>query len=308
MNARQGEDAGWPSLTIVIPAFNEEAGIRGALAALAAEPRLSNAKTIVVDDGSTDQTAEIARSFPRVKVIRHDRNRGYGAAIKTGIAAAESHLVAWYDADGQHRPKDLAEMVDRLWRSSLDAVLGARTSASHSLRERAPGKVVLKVVVQGIAGRAIPDVNCGLRVFRRRVIERYLHLLPDGFSASTTSTLLMLKRNYRVQFHEVVSPQRAGRSSVRQLRDGLSTLHLVVRIVMLFNAFRVFSALAAVLGIVGVCYGTAVAILRGLGFPVLGAVLIIVALQIFLLGLIGDQISAMRLEQLEDRSRREDRP
>ena len=164
------------------------------------------------------------------------------------------------------------------------------------------GKFLLKLVAQGTAGRAIPDINCGLRVFRRDVIARYLHLLPDGFSASTTSTLLMLKRQYRVRFHEVVAPRRAGQSSVRQLRDGLSALHLIARIVMLFNALRVFSAIASVLGLVGLVYGTVVAVKHGLGFPVLAALLVIVALQIFLLGLIGDQISALRLEQLEERT------
>ncbi len=289
-----------PALSILIPAFNEEPAIGSALAALRAEPRLGDAQVIVIDDGSTDRTAEIAGSFSSVIVLRHDRNRGYGAAIKTGIRASNGWLVAWYDADGQHRPVDLADMVTRLGQESLDAVLGARGSHSHSVPERLLGKALLKLVAQSIAGRVIPDVNCGLRVFRRDVIGRYLHLLPDGFSASTTSTLLMLKRQYRVRFHDVVAPRRSGQSSVRQIRDGLATLH--ARIVMLFNAFRVFSVIALVLGLLGIVYGTVVAVKQGLGFPVLAALLVIVALQVFLLGLIGDQISALRLEQLEDRT------
>lgn len=295
--------AGVPRLSIVVPAFNEEPAIGATLAALAAEPRLRGAQVVVIDDGSMDRTAEIVRSYPGVTLLRHERNQGYGAGIKTGIRAAESDVVAWYDADGQHRPGDLADMVTRLETESLDAVLGARSAESHAVRERALGKAVLKLVAQGIAGQAIPDVNCGLRVFRRAVIRRYLHLLPDGFSASTTSTLLMLKRHYRVSFHSVVAPRRAGHSSVRQLRDGLSTLHLIARIVMLFNAFRVFSAIAAIVGLTGLAYGTVIALRQGLGFPVLAALMVIVALQVFLMGLIGDQISAMRLERLEDRER-----
>jgi glycosyltransferase involved in cell wall biosynthesis len=291
-----------PALSVLIPAFDEEAGIRAALGALAQEPRLAGAQVVVIDDGSADATAQIAESFPSVSVVRHERNRGYGAAIKTGLRSATGRLVAWYDADGQHSAADLADMVAELERGSYDAVLGARGPASHSAPERLVGKFLLKLAAQGTAGRAIPDINCGLRVFRREVLARYAHLLPDGFSASTTTTLLMLKRPYRVRFHTVTAVRRAGHSSVRQVRDGLATLHLIARVVMLFNAFRVFSAIALALGLVGVVYGTLVAVRQGLGFPVLAAVLIIVALQVFLMGLIGDQISALRLERLEERS------
>jgi hypothetical protein len=139
-------------------------------------------------------------------------------------------------------------------------------------------------------------------VFQRPMLHGHLHLLPDGFSASATSTLLMLKRHCRVGFQPVVAP-RPGLSSARRLRDGLSTLHLIARVVMLFDAFRVFSAIAGVIGLTGICYGTAMAIVRGPGFPVLAALMVIVALQIFLTGLIGDQISALRLERLEDDAR-----
>lgn len=305
MSERSGAEprAARGTLSVLVPVFNEESGIGAALAALSAEPRLRGAQVIVIDDGSHDHSAEIAGSCPGVTLLRHERNRGYGAAIKTGLRAASGDFVAWYDADGQHRPQDLADMVCRIEDESLDAVLGARSRESYAVRERLLGKVVLKLVAQGIVGRTIPDVNCGLRVFRRDVLERYLHLLPDGFSASTTTTLLMLKRHYRVAFHAVLAPRRAGQSSVRQLRDGLSTLHLIARVVMLFNAFRAFSAIAAVIGVTGLVYGTVVALTHKLGFPVLAALMVIVALQIFLMGLIGDQISAMRIERLEDGAR-----
>ena len=122
------------ALSILVPAFDEEPGIGAALAALSAEPRLAGAQVIVIDDGSTDRTAAIAAAAGAVEVVRHERNRGYGAAIKTGIRSSRRALIAWYDADGQHRAGDLADMVARLEEETLDAVLGARARPATRLR------------------------------------------------------------------------------------------------------------------------------------------------------------------------------
>jgi glycosyltransferase involved in cell wall biosynthesis len=284
-------------LTIVIPAFNEEAGIAGTLRSIAEEPRLAGARVIVVDDGSTDATGAVAAEYG-AEVIRNWVNLGYGASLKRGVRAARRKLVAWFDADGQHSAADLADMVERLTREQAHAVIGARAPGSHVVRNRKLGKRVILMAAQAAAGRTIPDVNCGLRVFRRNVLVRYLDVLPDGFSASTTSTVLFLKRSYHVVFHAIRAHERVGKSTVRQVRDGLRTLHTITRLVLLFNALRTFSAVAGGIIAAGLLYGLAITLVRGAGFPVFAALLILLGVQVFCLGLVCDQLSALRLEHL----------
>jgi len=285
-------------LTIVIPAYNEELGLEPTLRALRDELRLDGARVIVIDDGSTDNTSDVAYRFGAT-VLRNRTNLGYGASLKKGIQSVETPLLAWFDADGQHRPSDLADMLECLHAEDADAVIGARTRASHAPRRRAPGKMVIKFAAEAAIGDKIPDVNCGLRLFRRDILNQYVHLLPDGFSASTTSTLLFIKRKYHVLFHPVEVDQRVGKSSVRQFRDGFRTLHTILRILILFNAFKSFTWLAAVTVLGGLTYGLPVALMNGRGFPVLAEMFIVLGVQIFCMGVICDQISAMRLERLE---------
>lgn len=285
-------------LTIVIPALNEEPGIGRTLDMIRAEPRLAGASIVVVDDGSTDRTAEIARQHGAV-VLRNPRNMGYGASLKRAIRAAGTELVAWFDADGQHDPADLADMLARLEAEDADAVFGARTGASHIVWSRVIGKRVLQFAANSAAGRRIPDINCGLRVFRRGLLLEYLHLLPNGFSASTTTTLIYLKRDHRLLFHPVIAAERMGRSSVRQFRDGMRALHTITRVTVLFNALRTFGLAAAMLIAFGLLYGFGVALANGLGFPVLAALAVILGVQLLALGIVCDQVTAMRLEQID---------
>lgn len=287
-------------LTVLIPAYNEEGGIGPTLEVLLAEPRLAGATVIVIDDGSTDKTAEVARGFaPRVQVVQHKRNQGYGAGIKTGTRFAKTPYVAWFDADGQHRATDLAEMYAEVLKNDYDAALGNRTAQSAVVKSRVVGKKVLGIVANWVAGQKIPDINCGLRVFRRELLRGYLPLLPDGFSASTTTTLLFIKRNRHFAFHPIIVDQRVGKSTVKQVRDGMRTLHLMMRILFLFQAFKSFAIIAGLFFASGLAYGIAMAVLTGRGFPVLAELLAVMGAVIFCFGIISDQISALRIDLLE---------
>jgi glycosyltransferase involved in cell wall biosynthesis len=286
-------------LTVLIPAFNEQEGIAPTLTSLFAEPRLRGARVIVIDDGSSDKTAEVAAKFDNVEVLRHKNNQGYGAGIKTGTRHAETTWVAWFDADGQHRPQDLADMLEVAKREHYDAVFGNRQAGSAVVKSRVAGKKVLGIVANSVADQKIPDINCGLRVFRRELLAAYLPLLPDGFSASTTTTLLFIKRNRHFTFHPVVTPPRVGTSTVKQVRDGMRTLHLMMRILFLFSAFKTFAIVAGFFLILGVGYGTTIAVMHGQGFPVLAELLSIVGVIMFCFGIVSDQISALRIDLLE---------
>jgi glycosyltransferase involved in cell wall biosynthesis len=280
-------------LSVVIPAFDEERAIATTLLGLRA--RLPDAEVIVVDDGSTDGTAAAA-SLPGVRVVRHAYNAGYGAAVKTGVALATRTYVAWFDADNEHRLDDLVAMADQLARDNLVAVIGKRKLRQSSI-VRMVGKALILSVAHSLDIREGWDLNCGLRVFRRDVIVRYLPLLPDGFSASLTSTMIMIERRHRIAFHPVTIGTRIGDSKVR-IRDGFETLMLVVRMVMLFAPLRIFLRAGTVLASAGMIYGVAVSVLRGQGFPAAAVLAVVVGFMLCMLGLVADQISQLRVDRL----------
>jgi len=287
-------------LTVIVPAFNEEEGIVPTLRKL--KDNFPDVLILVINDGSEDKTHERAKSVPGVTVLTHEVNRGYGASLKTGMKVAKTEFVAWYDADGQHQPEDLAGVVLEVQSGEYDACFGTRGKGSSQVARRAPGKWILRTISQIVARRKIPDLNCGLRCFRSSVIKRYLHLLPDGFSASTTSTLLMMKRGYRVKFRPIKTEPRVGKSSVRMFRDGFFTLKLILRIFILFDAFLFFTSLALVQVVAALMYSAWVMSRQHLGFPQLGALVVMSGFLTFAIGIISAQINEMRQEQFEFRA------
>ena len=189
--------------SIIIPCFNEEQSIQEVLSnlkAFLAEQFKASHEIIVVDDCSTDNTKEILKKIEGIRVIRHPINRGYGASIKTGIHHARGVFVATYDGDGQHNPADLLRLCQKIHSEDWALVVGARTKLLHSSLWRMPGKWVLGWLANFLSRTKIPDLNSGLRVFRKEIISRYLHLCADRFSFSTTSTLILLNRGYSLAY------------------------------------------------------------------------------------------------------------
>jgi len=285
--------------SIIIPAYNEEEGILEVLTDLCQRNDLLDTEIIVVDDGSTDRTGDIVSTFQRVKYSRHPHNRGYSSAIKTGIKISTSKYVIWFDADGQHRTDDLIMVADTLKRKKLDYCIGVRDAKSHRVFNRRFGKFILKLAVTFAAGRNIGDFNSGLRGFKREVIMQYLHLLPKGFGASTTTSLLMVENSHVGEEVPITVLSRTGKSSVRQIRDGLRTLMLILRIFLIFKPLHFFGGIGGLSIFVGSIYGISEAIIYRLGFPVFAAILIIFGIQSLFFGLLCDQISALRRERLE---------
>lgn len=282
-------------LSIVVPAYNEAAGIGGVLDGLTAAFR--EAEIIVVDDGSADGTGEVARTHVGVRVLRHEFNRGYGASLRSGMLAAKGDLLAWFDSDGEHRTADLAAMVERLGQERLAAVIGQR-SASASPALRRTGKWLIRLLARLLGFGAETDLNCGLRVFRREVIMPYLSLLPNRFSASLTTTLVLVERGYPVKFHPIEIAPRVGTSKVG-FGDGFAALALVLRMLMLFEPLRLFLPSGAAIFALGLIYGLWISAADGTGFPVAGLLAVLVGLNVCMLGLIADQISQMRLTRLD---------
>jgi glycosyltransferase involved in cell wall biosynthesis len=279
------------ALTVVIPAFNEAAALPAVLDALRGwhvSPAI-----IVVDDGSTDETAARAR-VDGVTLITHPANLGYGAALKTGIRQATTPFVATFDADGQHG----LESLERLWeqRHHADMVVGARSGLNGPVW-RMPGKWWLGLMARYLSRQSIPDLNSGLRVYRRDVLTRYMHLCPTGFSFTTTITMALASRGWRVVYVPIRVSRREGRSTVT-VATGLQTILLVLRIVTLFNPLRFFVPFSAVVIGAGVLWGVPIA-LAGRGVSVGAMLAIVTGVIVFALGLLCDQISQLRLERFE---------
>jgi glycosyltransferase involved in cell wall biosynthesis len=287
----------YAAISIIIPAYNEESGIGHTLALLCEHALLRQAEVIVVNDGSTDCTADVVRSFPQVKLVEHPFNRGYGSAICSGVRASRGKYLLWFDGDGQHRVEDLIALADRLILKQLDYCIGVRGQDSFQEANRKLGKWLLRQVVVFAAGNQVPDFNSGLRGFKREVLVQYLHLLPKRFGASTLTTLLMVEGIHYGETVPIVVNQRFGKSTVRQLNDGLNTINIILHIVLLFKPLKFFGILGGLFILIGSVYGVTKAFITGQGIPVLASLLIMLGVQSFFFGLLGDQVSALRREK-----------
>jgi len=238
------------AVSVILPSFNEE----GAVAAEVEKIRrvLTAAgivhELIVVDDGSADRTAEHAAAAG-ARVLRHLENRGYGASIKTGIQAASYDVIVISDADGTYPPEEIPTLLNKL--QSADMVVGARIGAEvHVPLVRRPAKWVLTWVATRVAGRKIPDLNSGLRAFRRDVARQYFSILSNRFSFTSTITLALLADEYRVLYHPINYYARVGRSKIVAWHF-MDFLMLVLRMAVLFQPLRVFLPLAFGFGLLG---------------------------------------------------------
>lgn len=282
-------------VSVVIPAYNEEASIETVVAGI--KKHLPGCEIIVVNDGSCDATADRAACAGAV-VLFHDIRLGYGAAIKTGVRAATGEYVLLCDGDGQHAPNDVARLVE--FSRDYDMVVGARNKNSHTLFWRRPGKAVLSVFADCIAGQKIPDFNSGLRIFRKQVLLRYLHLMPDSFSFSLTSTLAMFKSHKRVLYIPITVSERKGKSRVVPWRDGPNTLMLMLRLTVLFEPLKVFLAVSGILFILTLASFLVNFIAAGrFAFGKSSVLLFLSSLIVFMFGLLCDQVSAIRREKHE---------
>lgn len=289
-----------PALSVVIPAYNEAAVIGGLLEELRGLAEAHDWEIIVVDDGSTDDTAQQIDAHLDVRfmrVIRHPYNRGYGAALKSGIRAAVAPLIATLDADGQHDPHDLLKLLTHS--DAHDLVVGERPGLIHSKFWRMPGKWLLGWLANYLSRQKIPDLNSGMRLFRTQTIRKYLHLCSDSFSFSTTSTLVCFNRGYPVKYVPItISPRPpASRSTVR-LRNGFDTIVLILRLASLFQPLRVFIPASLSFMVLGVLWGMRyVFLMRGIS---VGAMLLILTgLLLFFFGLLTDQVAQLRMEKYE---------
>jgi glycosyltransferase involved in cell wall biosynthesis len=230
--------------------------------------------------------------------VRHPYNKGNGAAVKSGIRAATGDWVLLLDADGQHSAEDVNELLR--YRGDYDLVVGARSMDSQATRIRAVGNAALNWLASYVVGYEIPDLTSGFRLMRREAIREFLHLLPNGYSYPTTSTLCFFKAGYSVRFVPLHAQRRAGgKSNMKLAKDGPRFLMIIFRILTLFSPLKLFLPISIVLFAAGLLSALYTIFFDRLHVPNTSVLLILSALIIFLMGLVSEQITALRFERRE---------
>jgi len=245
-------------LSVIIPAYNEELGIGAVLQQvqeMLAALQLPH-EILVVDDGSRDGTAAAVERFPEVRLLSHKENRGYGAALKTAIRHARYELICITDADGTYPNARIPDLIAHLLQEDLDMVVGARTGAEVAIPwTRKPAKWAIGKLSNLISGQTIPDLNSGLRIFKRGIALRFFGLLPDGFSFTTTITLGMLTNGYAVDYVPINYLARTGKSKIRPVRDTLNFVNLILRMALYFAPLKIFLPLSGFMLLLALAWG-----------------------------------------------------
>lgn len=283
--------------SIIIPAYNEEGMVRDVLRRLKnyLKEKKYQTEIIVVNDGSTDQTRKILEDIENIKLINHPYNKGYGAALKTGVNNAQYDWVLFYDADGQHQPEYIEKLIEQT--ADYDMIIGARTGYQGPI-SRQPGKKLLHWVANYLVQQKIPDLNSGLRLIKKELFSKFSHILPNAFSLSTTITLAFFKEALNVKYIPIKINKREGKSSVT-IRDGFKTLMLILRTITIFSPLKIFLPVSIL--IFGLSLFTliiqSVFYTKELNISDTTVLLFISSLFFFFFGLLADQISAIRREK-----------
>jgi glycosyltransferase involved in cell wall biosynthesis len=285
------------ALSIIIPAYNEEAGIAAMLDHLlevSADFPLDDVEIIIVDDGSSDGTSEIVQAYEdnHVRLIQHPQNKGYGAALKTGIRQASHEVLCIIDADNTYPAERIPDLFNEMQTHSADMVVGARTGDNVRIPLiRRPAKAFLRMLAGYVAEHSIPDLNSGLRLFRRDVVLRFFTLLPNQFSFTTTITLAMLVNGYHLRYVSINYAARTGRSKIKPIRDTLNFIQLVLRIALYFSPLRFFIPLSLLVALSGIIWGVSSLVVFGQFADASTLVIIMAALQFFGIGLLAELIN-----------------
>jgi len=276
--------------SIVVPAYNEAASIGAVVRDLQAAAAWR--EIIVVDDGSTDDTG-IRAAAAGARLVRHPYNKGNGAAVKTGIRHATGDFVLIADGDGQHHAADAARLVAQL--DAYDLVVGARASATQANSARRIGNALLNQVASYLTEQHIPDLTSGFRAARRDCLLEFLHLLPNGFSTPTTTTLAFMKAGYSVRFEPVNAGRREGVSKIRLGPDGVQFFMILLKVITIFSPLRLFLPISAVAFLVGAAYAVWTIVTQS-HVTNSSVLLIVLSVVILLVGLVSEQISSLRFE------------
>ncbi len=237
-----------PDLTIVIPVYNEEESIEGDIDTIIETMDKADYKyeIIVVDDGSTDKTAQIVKTKEGVELIQHSYNKGVGAARKTGILKAKGEIIVMTDGDGTYPNQDIPKLLSYM--NDYDMVVGARVGKNVQWPLlRRPARWFIRKLASYLMVTKIPDLNSGLRIFRKDLSRKFFNILPENHSWVSTITLAFLANGYNIKYVPIDYYKRKGKSTIHPIKDTYNFISLVIRTVMYFNPLRVFLPLTALI-------------------------------------------------------------
>jgi glycosyltransferase involved in cell wall biosynthesis len=286
--------------SIVIPARNEAEGLAKMLPELAVHlPQ--GAEIIVVNDGSGDATASVCASHG-VRLLTHPYPKGNGAAIKTGARAATGSILIFMDADGQHKPEDIPQLVAQ-FNKGYDMVVGARQAGSQAGFHRAAANDIFSRFASWMVMQPIADLTSGFRVVRATRFRQFLYLLPNGFSYPTTITMSFFRAGYSVAYVPIHTPRRSsGTSHIHPLRDGLRFLLIIIKIGTLFSPQKLFLPISASFFLTALFYYLYTYVTSG-RFTNMSALLFLAAIFTFLIGIVSEQISALHYKNIDTQDR-----
>ena len=288
------------SLTVVIPAYNEAEALPVTIPTVLEYCKKHHWKLIVVNDGSSDATVEVLKQFedqPRMKIIHHKVNRGYGGALKTGLMAVDTDFAVSFDADGQHQLEDIDKLFNILLAQDADMIVGSRAGSKHSHWYRELGKWIIRRVAAMMMPMPLTDLNSGFKLYRTSLMQKYIPLCPDSMAFSDVITLIFLnERHHVIEAPIELSPRSSGKSKI-STRTAFETILEIINLVMLLAPLRFFLPVSIICFLVGLGWGIPI-VLSGRGVSIGSMLAIVTALILFTLGLVSEQISHLRRELL----------
>lgn len=295
-------------LSVIIPVFNEAQAVGSVLGSTVevADGLEGQAEVMVVDDGSNDGTVEVVQQHGSARLLRHRSNRGYGAALKTGIRHARSDLIMIMDADGTYPPAEIPALVEAYHAGEADMIVGSRVGPDAAIPAlRRPAKWMINWLASRIAGERIPDVNSGMRIFRREVALQFFDLLPEGFSFTTTITLAMIGNGYLVAYHPIRYEERTGTSKIRPIADTMGFIRLILRIALYFAPLKIFLPLSGFFLLLAGIWAAFTGLVLGQVADASTAAIAMGAVQVAVVGLLAELIN-VRLPNRDSTERRSD--
>ena len=280
-----------PKVTVILPAYNEDQVVGETVKAI--KKLHPDFEVLVVDDGSTDNTMQVAMDAG-ANVWPHPYNMGNGAAVKSGLRAASGDYVILMDADGQHQPEDIARLLE--FADSYDMVVGARSSNSQASLQRKIANYIYNIFASYITKHKISDCTSGFRLMKKETVEQFLYLLPNTFSYPTTITMAYLRSGRSIKYVPIKALARVGKSKIKILRDGTRFLLIITKIATLFAPMRIFMPVSLLFFLTGVCYYGFTYITQG-RFTNMSALLLNSAVIVFLIGLVSEQVTQLKYDR-----------
>lgn len=289
------------NLTIVMPAYNEQDSLERILPEWIEECQKNDWDLLIVNDGSSDNTQSILDGYKQTKSLRtlsHKVNRGYGAALKTGISNSQTTYVITIDSDGQHSIKSAHDLYNKILEDDSDLIIGTRPKNS-GVSFRSLGKLMIRAISRFLLPNTISDLNSGLKIYNTTIAKKFLRVCPNSMAFSDVITLTFLAEKCKVTEYPITVQKRIAGKSTINLNSAIETVIEIINIVVFFNPLRVFLPISLILLVVGLAWGIPI-IIQGRGVSVGSLLAITLSSIFFVIGLMAEQLSQIRKMLIQD--------